>query len=320
MPPRSNLSSISLASTSSASSVAVGFLGCGTIAKAIATGLATNDAVSHVAVTRRSESKSSALKKEFPDKISVHDENQAVVDCSDIVFCCVLPQQTSEVLQSLNFSDRHTLISLVSTSNLPQLIQDSGLDAEKVYKMICKFLHPLVGTYYCDCGVQNRSSSPHYSLLTSKFILGLPAVAKHEGVSLITPKRNHQLILSLLDSLGGYVQAETEEQMSAMMVPSGMMGPLYGILRQNRDWLMKKGITQSDATYLVGKMYWGMMQDAVRLCNKPEAFDDLVEEQTPGGLNEQALGNLGQLGVLDAYDQVSEAMFKRITGDSDGSL
>ncbi len=93
----------------------VGFIGCGTIAAAIATGLATTDGlVSSIAVSRRSKAKSDALQQNFPDLVTVHENNQDILDRSDIVFITVLPEQASEVLQSLQFdSERHHLVSLV---------------------------------------------------------------------------------------------------------------------------------------------------------------------------------------------------------------
>jgi len=96
---------------------------------------------------------------------------------------------------------------------------------------------------------------------------------------------------------------------------------MYGIMRQNQQWLVKKGIPAKDATYFVGRQYWSMMQDADRGChNDATWFDKLVEEQTPGGLNEQALSNMTQLGVMDSYAHVMEAVLSRLHGDSDGSL
>jgi pyrroline-5-carboxylate reductase len=270
------------------SPLSLGFVGCGTIASAIATGLATQKDIplGAISVSRRSEKKSSQLQTNFPDLVTVYDDNQAVIDRSDIIFVCVLPQQTSEVLQALQFdNERHILVSLVSTSKLDDLLRHSGLPSAQVFKMIC-----------------------------------LPAVANHQGVCLLTPKVDHPVLLPLFQSLGGCVQATDEAQMSAMMVPSGLMGSMYGILRNNRDWLIQQGVAESDASYLVGRYYWGMMQDAERQCDEPSRFDDLIEEQTPGGLNEQALGNLESLGVMDAYDKAQNAVLSRIQGKSDGSL
>jgi len=94
----------------------VGFLGCGTIASAIATGLATQSKipVKSIAVTKRSESKSKMLSEAFPSLVTIHENNQDVLDQSDVVFHCVLPQLSSDILQALEFDkDRHTLVSLV---------------------------------------------------------------------------------------------------------------------------------------------------------------------------------------------------------------
>lgn len=99
----------------------VGFIGCGTIAAAIATGLATTEGrdgepplVSSMALSRRSKAKSAALAERFPDLVTVHDDNQEILDKADIIFITVLPDQASTVLQSLKFDpERHNLVSLV---------------------------------------------------------------------------------------------------------------------------------------------------------------------------------------------------------------
>jgi hypothetical protein len=137
---------LSSLSSSDSSSLSIGFIGCGTIAKAIATGLVTQDQVTveSVAVSRRSETKSKSLQESFPDLVTVYDDNQHVVDGSDIVFITVLPQQTSSVLQGLTFDKtRHFLVSLVSTSTLDGLASDSKLPPDQVSKVICTLRSPL---------------------------------------------------------------------------------------------------------------------------------------------------------------------------------
>ena len=96
--------------------LSIGFVGCGTIAAAIATGLATqtDHAIASIAVSERSQAKSSKLLEQFPELVTIHSDNQEIVDQADLIFICVLPAQVSEVLQSLAFdSERHTLVSLV---------------------------------------------------------------------------------------------------------------------------------------------------------------------------------------------------------------
>jgi len=267
----------------------IGFIGCGTIASAIATGLAKQksfpaDIVS-ITVSKRSEKKSAALKEAYPSLVSVSEDNQEIVDSSDIVFLCVLPQQEEEVLSSLELKDDcHTIVSLVATSKLDNLARLSGLSNENVYKMIC-----------------------------------LPPVAELEGTCLLVPKGN-SFLKSMFKSLGGCVECETEQIMNAMMIPGCLMGPMYGILRNNRDWLIKQGVPAEDASYFVGRQYLGIIKDAERSCEDPSHFDALIAEQTPGGLNEQSLSNLDGKGIFKAYDMAMDAILGRIQGVSDGSI
>lgn len=96
--------------------IKLGFIGCGTIASSIATGLITQTQVpiASITVSRRSESKSSALIEKFGnDIIQISDENQVIVDRSDIIFLCVLPEHEKEVLGQLEMSEEKTLVSLV---------------------------------------------------------------------------------------------------------------------------------------------------------------------------------------------------------------
>jgi pyrroline-5-carboxylate reductase len=194
--------------------LSIGFLGCGTIASAIATGLAhhstrpteqqtTNCAsILKIMVTRRSESMSTALQARFPDTVAIADDPQTVLDNSDIIFLCVLPQQTSSILQSLQFDDnRHLLVSLVSTSQIHQLAVDSKLPESHVSKMIC-----------------------------------LPAVARNTGVCLVQfggggdntaaaatiQSKHRETILHLLERLGSFVEAMNDREMSALMVITGL--------------------------------------------------------------------------------------------------
>lgn len=103
------------ASDNATSSTVIGFIGCGTIAAAIATGLLTQTQhpLERIYVSHRSEAKSAALVEKFgTNKVTVCQDNQEIVDASDVVFLCVLPKQEQSVLTSLDFKGK-TLISLV---------------------------------------------------------------------------------------------------------------------------------------------------------------------------------------------------------------
>ena len=335
-------------SAAAGSGLTVGFVGCGTIAAAIATGLATQTAVpiASLSVSRRSEAKSSALAAAHPALVAVHDDNQAILDKADVVFVCVLPRDAAAVLRPLRFDpDRHIVVSLVSTLTLDELAAATALP-----------LSPSL-SLPSDANINaNANSNANARPGRVYRCICLPAVARHEGVCLLTPPAPPppppeaaaaaadaaSPLRALLESLGGVVEAASEEEMSAMMVPSALMGPLYGMLRSSRDWLVRNtanttannntgtAMSKSDATYLVGRLFWGMMQDAERRCRREEggdnddndddAFADLIAEQTAGGLNEQALQNWAGTGALDGLDRVQDALLERITGRGDGSM
>lgn len=146
----------------------IGFIGCGTIASSIATGLLRQreHPISTIYVTRRSEKKSSKLVEAFPDKVIICDDNQEICDKCELIFLCVLPEQVSSVLNAIHFTNDKMLISLVSTTKLDDLVHQSGLPSENCFKMIC-----------------------------------LPAVAELEGTPLIVPKSN-SYVPTLMASLG----------------------------------------------------------------------------------------------------------------------
>mmetsp|Transcript_21797 Transcript_21797/g.45570 ORF Transcript_21797/g.45570 Transcript_21797/m.45570 type:complete len:379 (-) Transcript_21797:203-1339(-) len=285
--------------------IRAGFVGCGTIASSIATSLAkpahqthlaqNSLALSSIHVTRRSESKSKALKENFPDVVTVCETAEEVVRNSDLVFLCVLPQHVEGVLGELKEKGvwrkgEHTLVSLVSTSKVDDLIQKTSLPPNHVYKMIC-----------------------------------LPPIANREGCVLLQPPASNSenglpFLKSMLDALGGCVECPTDDVMNAMMIPGCMMGSMYGVMRNTRDWLVNKGVPPQDASYFVGRSYLSIVQDAERNCNDPHRFDELIAEQTPGGLNEQGLRNLEKQGVFERYDRAMDAILSRLEGKTDGNL
>jgi ornithine cyclodeaminase/alanine dehydrogenase-like protein (mu-crystallin family) len=103
-------------SSSQLGAIRVGFIGCGTIAVAIVTGIATQKEieVETIVVSKRSEQKSMLLAETYPDLVTIHEDNQEILDKADLIFLCVLPELTSSILKELSFDNtRHTLVSLV---------------------------------------------------------------------------------------------------------------------------------------------------------------------------------------------------------------
>jgi hypothetical protein len=96
----------------------MGFLGCGKIASSIIAGFlhVPNDKLHRdtvITVTSRTKEVSTRLTELFPKTVHVVETAQEVVQRSDIIFLCVLPEQVPTVLNQIVLDpQRHTLISL----------------------------------------------------------------------------------------------------------------------------------------------------------------------------------------------------------------
>ena len=149
----------------------------------------------------------------------------------------------------------------------------------------------------------------------------LPSIARHQGVALHCSPTPTPFLTSLFEALGGVVTLITEKELEACMMTTCVMGPMYGIMREGRDWLLSNtDLSPEDASYLVIKQYIGAVLDTERDIDNPNWLDDLIAEQTPGGINAQALTNLDKLGALDAQRKMMDSILSRIRGESDGSV
>lgn len=166
--PNNNLSSTTL------QPIKAGFIGLGTIASSIATALASSShapylsqyaslSLHSIAVTKRSESKSSKLRQTFPDVVTIYDSAVDVVRNSNVVFLCVLPQQVDEVLGELRKSnvwrkEDHTLVSLVVSS--PHNI------SQKVFSTRHSLLtyHVTVYSHVNDCDMKGHEQCRRFDI------------------------------------------------------------------------------------------------------------------------------------------------------------
>ena len=162
-----------------------------------------------------------------------------MVDRSDIVFIGVLPKQFEEVLRALRFEPRHTVVSLVSTSQMALL------------KECC---------------------SPAGAVLRA---IPLPPVAVHRGACVMCPP--HPIVTPLFESLGTTVAVEEEEVMKKLMPVTCMMGQMYAQQQATQVWLEAQGVDASSAAKWVGAVFHCVSYDSAH--PGPETLKHLVEEQ-----------------------------------------
>ena len=250
----------------------LGFVGTGGIASAIVRGLCSAPEFTGqimLSVHKNAE-KAEELKKLFAERITISHSNQQVVDYADMVFTAVLPQQLSTVLKELRFRSGQ------------KIIQVTGLTR----------LEDTVGLY-----------APAKDAVR---IIPLPFAARRSGPIIIYGK--DPLCIELLSLIGTPVLAESEKELDVLGPITGLMVPYYGLIAEYAKWGMKKGLafkTVLDYSCLMNETLSSFMR--TDCTEDTEAF--LVENSTPGGVNERGLKLLRERGTYAQWIEVLEELY-----------
>ena len=123
-----------------------------------------------------------------------------------------------------------------------------------------------------------------------------------------SPTPTQTFVQTLLQPMGGCVLLDTEHDLEACMVTTCTMGPLYGVMQKQRDWLVANTaqLHPTEATKLVVQQFLGSILDASHKLqetnnapttnqtknddgntdgdheNAVDLFQVLIDEQTPG--------------------------------------
>mmetsp|Transcript_30214 Transcript_30214/g.83099 ORF Transcript_30214/g.83099 Transcript_30214/m.83099 type:complete len:286 (-) Transcript_30214:73-930(-) len=262
----------------------IGVVGCGTIAVATVRGLCSEGGpkpTPQIIVSPRNAAKAAALAAEFPTFVRVASSNQEVVDESKCVIVAVLPKQAEEVYSALKFRSDQQVVNLVATVRLARLRELSA---------------PAT-----DCAT----------------CVPLPAVARRQGATLGNPSALYAE--AIYKPLGGYIGVEDEAQFKRLQTITTMMGDFYKRQLTAQGWLVSHGVDPSQAAAWVGAAYSTFSADSAQA--GPETFKHLVDEQTPGGLNEQVWKEQEADAVYEAVVCSLESAHHRLTtGQRDPDL
>jgi len=286
---RTSLSMASVASTPAAAPARrrLGFLGVGTMNSAIIRGLCrpSEAAPGEPAGTRwvefplylspRGAAKASDLARELgPSLVTVCSSNEALLEAADVVVLGLTPPVTREVVPRLRFRREQLVLSLVSTVTSSQLEALAGLPAG-----------------------------------TARKAVPLPPVAKHRGVAIVCPP--DPFVSGLFRELGTVVEVQAEEQLQALLAATSSMGPFYQQVLTLQRWLAEHGVSDAEAAAFAGALYGSVAIDSAA----PSGGADLaalVAEQTPGGLNAEAVQRLTAAGVYESQRAALDAILLRI--------
>ena len=138
----------------------------------------------------------------------------------------------------------------------------------------------------------------------------LPPVARHVGATIMTPANAG--VAEIFDALGTAVVVDSEPLMKKMMCVTGLMGQFYAQQRQTQAFLVAQGVEPAAAAKYVGAIFHSISYDSAAA--GIDTFDELVHEQTPGGINEQVVRELTEAGAYRALDDTLDGILARIEG------
>jgi pyrroline-5-carboxylate reductase len=254
----------------------LGFLGTGTIASAIVTGLHFTPSPRYsVCLSPRNKHVAARLASAFP-KVGVAGSNQEVLDRSDIVFLAIRPQIAREVLAGLEFRQDHHVISLVATFSRDAM----ATLVEPASRVTCA--------------------------------VPMPTVAAHLGPTAIFPP--DAIAATLFGPLGVAVEVATEGEFQSLVAATAAMASYFTLLGTLVSWLTVQGVSQARAKAYVSMMYYGLGQVAQR--SEESFPELAAEFKTKGGLNEQFADELARKGVFTACSAALDSILARIQGNA----
>jgi pyrroline-5-carboxylate reductase len=252
----------------------LGFIGTGTITRAIVTGLIRVGApFEHIYLSPRNAETASKLAKLDP-RISVCGTNQQVLDSADIVCLAVVPQIAAQVLGELDFDARHHVISLMATVSIAAL------------KPMVKNARAIVRA------------------------VPLPAVANAKGSTAICPP--DEIASRLFSYVGASVEVDDEARFDALSAVTATMASFYATLEAQAAWLVAQGIDYKSARAYLAAYCVGLAHETLESDQSFSAL--VQASMTPGGINEQLHKELSGKGAYSYYGEALNNVLTRIKG------
>ena len=194
-----------------------GFLGVGSIAAAIVTGLCDGvDDPPYVVLSPRGAERAADLARRLPT-VRVAADNQAVVDRADVVVVCLRPGDAEDALAALRFRAEQSVVSAVA-----------GLGVRDLERLV----------------------APATRVARS---IPLPAVATRDSITPVHPAE--PAAVALYDRLGGSLEIADEAAYEATSAASATVAAYFRYLGTIAGWLAEHGIPAADARRYVADTF-----------------------------------------------------------------
>lgn len=250
----------------------IGFIGTGVISDAIIRGLMKSGADLYFLLSKRSQHYSTLLSKDFAC-VEVLDDNQAIIDQSDVVFLAVRPQVAELVLSGLTIPSDKEVISLIATLTHETLTAWFGNDMS-----LCR-------------------------------AIPLPFVSDRLGITAIYP--DQATTKRLFTLVGTVVVAETQREFDRYGVASATMGVYFDAMATLTSWMVREGTPLNNANAYFNALFNGLNQTALNQPNVTFQ-EQVLAHCTPKGLNEQAVSVFREEGGHEALMATLDSLKKRL--------
>lgn len=250
----------------------LGFVGVGAISQACIEALLTGqnaDSVS-IVLSPRSRNRADQLAAKY-SQVSIAENNQDVLDKSDVVFMGVLPGQMRDVCAELTFRSDHIIGSLIAGFP-PSVVQELVAPATQVAQLI-----------------------------------PLPVISLHAGPLVVCP--NNKTIVNLFEGSGDIVVLDNEDQILILSCASAAMSSFFKFQNTVIDWSSAKGLDAEVAKAYATSLFKGLATEAAHesLSRMPYM---VVEHETPGGLNEYIRTTLENSGFFATLNDALENQYQ----------
>ena len=249
-----------------------GFIGTGNIVSDVITGMNESKIKYKKIIISPRNQKKASQLKKKFKKITIAKDNQSVINGTDWVFLGVLPKVGDKILPKLKFRNKQIIVSFMSTINHTKL------------KKLIKTKSIIVRA------------------------IPMPPIRLGKGPVAIFPP--NKKVKNFFNKIGETIEIKNEKLSKNFWAISGTMASFYELLNVLSNWLVRKKTNKSDAQRYVTLLYSALAELALSNSSKP--LKNLVNEQTPGGLNWQGVNELRKSGYYRLLEKSLKKIYKRL--------
>ena len=250
----------------------LGFIGTGNIVSDVIFGISKSKIKYKKIIISPRNKKKALYLKKYFKRVIIAKDNQEVINKADWIFLGILPKVGEEILPKLKFRNKHVIVSFMSTTNYPKL------------KKLIKTKSVIIRA------------------------IPMPPIRLGKGPVAIFPP--NKKVKNFFNKIGTTIEIKNEKLSKNFWAISGTMASFYELLNVLSKWLIRKKTNKLDAQKYVTSLYSALAELALLNSSKP--LKNLVDEQTPGGLNWQGVNELRKSGYYRLLEKSLKKIYKRL--------